>query len=373
MKNILLILVFVFSSFAFIPSNSPGFKESLDELITDYMEKNFIPGIGFGISFQNDETIEEYYGFSNLEHDSPIINSSIFAIGSITKTLTAIAVLNLYEENKLNLADKLSKFFPEFPNSNKITIHELLNHSSGMKDIFEVPEIIEHLYHHWDPKQMIEIMKVFPSNFEPREKSVYNNTAYIMLGIIIEKVSGMPYVEYLSEMVLNPLEMNNTMLANDFKIIKNRTSGYIYVDGELLNAPYIDIASVFSTGGYFSTVPDMLKLKDVLKGNKILNFETAKLMLKPDTKEGLTRSQTSFPNEKTFFGYGNEIIQTDNEIIIGKLGGMVGYTAYYCYLKEEDVYFTILCNLGDQNSKILILSKDIISLLKQYKYKKGNY
>ncbi len=368
MKNILLGLIFFFSSLAFIQVNPPTFKQSLDELITDCMEKNHIPGIGFGISFQEGEIIEEYYGFSNLEYDSPVNNNSIFAIGSITKTFTAIAILNLIEEKKLNLSDKLSKFFPEFTNSNIITIDKLLNHSSGIKDIFEVPEIIEHLYHHWDPTQMIEIMKVFPSKFEPGEKSVYNNTAYILLGIIIEKVSGMSYTEYLSETILNPLRMNNTMLANDFKIIKDRTSGYIYAEGELYNAPYIDIASVFSTGGYFSSVSDMLKLKDVLNGNEILFTESVKQMLTPGSNEGLTRNQTSFPNGKIFFGYGNEIIQTDNEIIIEKLGGMVGYTSYYCYLKDENIYFTILCNLGDQNSKILNLSQDVISILKQYEY-----
>lgn len=365
MKNILLILVFVFSSSVFIQTNPADLKEKLDELIIQCIEENNIPGIGFGISFHDGEIIEEYYGFSNLEHDSQVNDNSIFAIGSITKTLTAIAILNLCEENKLNLTDKLSKFFPEFPSSDIITIEELLNHSSGMKDIFEVPEIIEHLYHPWKAIDMIEIMNEFPPNFIHGEKSVYNNTAYIMLGIIIERLSGMSYPDYLNQTILDPLNMNSTMLANDFKIIKNRTSGYIFADGELLNAPYIDVASVFSTGGYYSTVSDMLKLKDILNGNEILNRASVKQMLTPGSNEGLTRSQTSFTNGKTFFGYGNEIIQTDNGIIIGKLGGMVGYTAYYCYLKEENIYFTILFNLGDQNRKILKLSQDIISVLKQ--------
>jgi len=364
MKNLLLIIVLILITPSCIQPESPSIIGELDKLIIDCKEKNNIPGIGFGISFQNGEIIEKYYGYANLEHDAPVEKNSIFAIGSITKTLTAIAILNLYEENKLNLTDTLTKFFPEFPNSNLITINELLNHSSGLKDIFEVPEIIEHLYHPWQPTQMIDIMSNYPSNFKPGERSVYNNTAYILLGMIIERVSGRSYTDYLEGSILNPLNMNNTRLANNVKIIKNRTSGYIVSDGELLNAPYIDISSVYSTGGYFSTIEDMLKLKEVFKGIKILNKETAKLMLTPDTKEGLARFQTEFKNGKTFFGYGNEIIKTDNEAIIGKLGGMIGYTAYYCYLKDEDIYFTILFNLGDQNSKILNLSQEIISFLR---------
>lgn len=361
--RILTILIcFVISYSCLAKISKSEFDNSLDKPITAMMEQNHIPGVAVGISFQNGNTICKYYGKSNLEYDAPVTKESTFAIGSITKTFTAIAILKLCQEGKLSLDTKLSKFYPKFPDSNEITIKELLDHSSGIRDIFQIKKLMNFVAHPWSPQQVISMATKAPFNFKPGTAFEYNNTAFIILGVIIEKVTGKHYEKYISETILNPLYMSDTYMGNHSKIVKYKVSGYEYHNKNLINTMYVNNSWIWSAGGLYSNVQNILKLKTVFDDKKILDKNSIKKMFTPSREPGKNR----FSEYKTFYGLGITMMKLPSWTLVGKEGGMSGFTAYLCYLQKENILFIIMCNLDGQNHKLVNVTTQLLPIIISY-------
>jgi len=176
------------------------------------------------------------YGMANLEHDVPNTPQTIFRLGSVTKQFTSMAIMQLQEKQLLNVDDPIAKYLPTYPNGEEITIHHLLTHTSGVPDFTSFPDYEKTMMLPSPVEKTIERFKDKPLEFTPGEKFKYSNSGYILLGYIIEKVSGKSYEEFLKENIFQPLNMMNTGYDHHHTLLKHRASGYSIGGGGLTNA-----------------------------------------------------------------------------------------------------------------------------------------
>ena len=187
------------------------------------------------------------YGMANLELDVPCKPDTKFRLGSITKQFTAMAILILQERGKLNVADHIKKYMPDVPNAwNEITIHQLLTHTSGIPNCTSFPDFLKTLPNRVTLTELIARFKDKPLEFKPGEKFNYSNSGYILLGQIIESVSGKSYASFLKEAIFDPLQMNDSGYDNAAQILKHRASGYTMRTGASSSQRFIH-RHVYST------------------------------------------------------------------------------------------------------------------------------
>ncbi len=213
------------------PELTPG---KIDEVVTKIMKEKNIPGLSLAISMPG-RTIERSYGIANMEYNIPVEKDTIFEIGSITKTFTAIGILILQQEGKLNVTDRITKYFPEYPQWHDIALKHLLQHASGIREMTEIEPFKSNQAKDWNPREVITRMAEEPLDFQPGQNAAYSNVGCIILGVVIEKVTGVSYNDFLSDRILKPLGMTRTMLGSTSAIIPKRAVGYAFA-GKHVNA-----------------------------------------------------------------------------------------------------------------------------------------
>ena len=183
------------------------------------------------------------FGKANLELGVDMTPEHVFRIGSITKQFTASAILKLRDEGKLELDDDITKYLEDYPtHGHDITIKHLLTHTSRIKSYTGMEEwTAETRKKDFTPQELIEYFKYQPMDFKPGEEYRYNNSAYFILGYIIEVVSGMSYEAYIDESFFKPIGMNDSYYGSTSRIIKNRAYGYNKKDDEYINADFLSM------------------------------------------------------------------------------------------------------------------------------------
>ena len=255
-------------------------RVDLDNCVQFYVDKGFFSGVVL-VAKDGKVLLSKAYGMANVELDVPNKSNTKFRIGSITKSFTAMAILQLQEMGLLNLQDPLSKYISDYPNGDEITISHLLRHTSGIPH--DVPDYKNLKIKSHTLEERIALFKNLPLAFKPGEKEFYSDSGYILLTYIIEKVSGKKYEEFLQEHIFDPLDMKDTGYDSYKRIIKNRALGYI-VDGELSNADYINMSYESGCGALYSTVEDLYKWDRALSSEKLIskkNWEEISLL--PDS------------------------------------------------------------------------------------------
>ena len=297
------------------------------------------PG-GVVLIAQKDKVIyKKAFGLANLELNAPMKEETVFNIASITKQFTAVSILQLAEQGKLSLQDEITKYLPDYPvNGQKITIENLLTHTAGIpgSDSAAITKLQGERRFVTLP-EMLDTFKTRPLDFVPGTKMVYSNNGYILLGAIIEKVSGTSYGEYLKKNLFQPAGMTNTLRGDDYIIIKNRPASYIYSRAEskffISHSGKVEMAH--SAGAIQSTADDMFKWQQALLSNKLIK------------KESLEKAQTEYklPNGKgTGYGYGWFIGNIQGSPIVEHGGNMGGFMSHAIYLPQEDVYVAVFYN-----------------------------
>jgi len=223
------------------------------------------------------------YGMANYELDAPNTPQTKFHLASISKSFTAAAILILEERGLLGVSDPLSKYIPDYPEGDKITIHHLLIHTSGIPNVNSFPDYDAKSKFPQTPASIIEMFKSKPLTMKPGERYSYSNSNYNALAFIIEKVSGKSYGDFLKENIFDPLGMKDT--GHDGRanaIIRNRASGYAPVGPQGLdNAPWIDWTIKTGNGSLYSTVEDLYKWDRALYTEKILKKSALDKMFTP--------------------------------------------------------------------------------------------
>ena len=278
------------------------------------------------------------FGMANLEYNTPMKVDNIFRIGSITKQFTAVAILQLMEQGKLNLQDSINKFIPDYPtHGHKITIEHLLTHTSGIQSYTNMKDFEKKMTLDLTPTELIDYFKKEPMEFAPGTKWNYNNSGYFLLGYIIEKVSGKTYPQYIEENFFKPLGMTNSLFGSDSKIVKNRAGAYDKDSTGFVNAPYLNMNQPYSAGSIQSTVEDLFKWHQAVHAYKLVKKES---LDKAFTKYKLT------DGKETEYGYGWGLGNIQGSPTIGHGGGIPGFLTQSIYLPKEDVFVAVFSNCG---------------------------
>ena len=310
-------------------------EEIVDQLLSDKYQSDK-PGAVALVAKNGDILFKKAYGIANMELEIPMNVDNVFKIGSITKQFTAVSILMLREQGLLKLSDSINNYIEDYPSHEKdITIHHLLNHTSGIKSYTSMPSFMSEARTDLSPLELIEVFKNETMEFEPGEQWSYNNSAYIILGYIIEKISGLSYAQYIEQNIFEPLEMKNSYYGSHSKIIPNRASGYQPDQDGYRNADYLSMTLPYAAGSLMSSVDDLLKWQRAIHNNTLISEETKTLAF-TDTKLN--------DGSSTYYGYGWSIDEINGTPTIEHGGGIFGYTCYAVYVPSEDLYCVVLSN-----------------------------
>ena len=278
-------------------------------------------------------------GVADLEWGIPLAPSQTFAIASITKTFTAAAVVKLAEDGRLSLDDTLSTYVPEFGDTSGITIRELLSHTAGVSDraiLSEGPTGF--LRQDIVLADLVKQIATQPLDFNHGRRQRYSNAGYILLGAVLEKVTGKTWDAAIRDLVIAPAGLSETGYAPISTIIPGRVAGYTNdtADRTLANAEYISLSVPASAGGLVSTVGDLHRWMRALVNGEIVSSENFRLMTTPVIPaEGLSASP---------YGWGFYVWNIRGEAVIGHTGQINGFTSMLAYLPREDVTLVVLAN-----------------------------
>lgn len=348
-KFLPLTILFFISSFSSINSQSLNFK--IDSLLSEKFPPS-APGASFLISVHGKITYKKAFGLSNLELETTMTPENVFEIGSMTKQFTAISILMLSEQGKLNLEDSLSKFILDYPKGDEITIHELLTHTSGIKDFTRVKGLASISKNNLKPKELIDFFKNEPMDFQPGTAFKYSNSGYIILGYIIELVSGKSYQDFISQNIFEKLKMNHSFYDSHSKIVIGRASGYQKKGNKYVNSRYISYSIPYASGALMSTVGDLFKWQEAIKNNVLISKKTS---------EKAFTNYTLKNGNHIDYGYGWHIV-TSHKIIRYEHGGSIfGFKSMGVYIPKQDIYVIGLTNC-DCNSPTKI-TKEIADLV----------
>lgn len=259
---------------------SPAQLEEFRAFVKAQMDRDQIPGMTIGyISWnEKDETLwVEGFGYSDLENKVTAKAETAYRLGSISKPLTATAILQLAEQGKIDLDAEIQKYVPYFPKKKwPVTIRQLLGHLGGISH-YQNYDVEGRIKEHKNTREAIAIFENFDLVGQPGTYK-YSSYGYNLLGAAVEGASGMSFGEYMRKNIWDPLEMKNTWLDDPDALIPNRTRGYRIVNGEIKNSEFVDVSSRFGAGGTRSTVPDLLKFAKQLASGKILPSKSVDVM-----------------------------------------------------------------------------------------------
>jgi CubicO group peptidase (beta-lactamase class C family) len=305
----------------------------------------------------NEILLREGHGLANVEHNILNKPETVFRIGSMTKPFTAILIMQLVEEGKLKLQDRLNQYLPDYPNGECITVHHLLSNTSGIPD-YIVMEGYEKIM-----KQRVslpELFKLFCDEaliFEPGSDFGYSNSNWVMLGYIIEQLTNKPYVDVLHERIFKPSGMTHSGVDWERPIIPHRATGYIDRGTDLMNAELIDDTTMHGAGAIYSTIDDLYRWDRALHSDVLLPQEVLRQMWMPVSQ-----------NDGGQYGYGWEIRRLFDRQVIGHSGGLPGYVSDIARFVDEDLVVIMLSNLGSTAHGDIMRDLSAIVLDKPYEF-----
>ncbi|WP_248912343.1 serine hydrolase [Gelidibacter algens] len=294
------------------------------------------PGFSFLIAKKGKPIYQKAFGMANMESNIPMSINHVFEIGSMTKQFTAVSILMLGEDGKLNLEDDITKYIPDYPTQNKkITIQHLLNHTSGIKSYTGMANFRTRAKVDISPKELIDTFKNEPMDFAPGEKYQYNNSGYILLGYIIENITGDSYSNFIESQIFKPLDMTSTSFGSRKRIIANRALGYSEIENGYENADYLSMSVPYAAGAIMSTTGDLLKWQNALNTNTLITEESY-----------IKAANGSTLNDGTHISYGFGLEEGDinGSKSIEHGGGIFGYTTMGIYIPEQEIFVTGLTN-----------------------------
>lgn len=278
------------------------------------------------------------FGMADLELKVQMKPESVFQLASITKQFTSVAILILMEQGKLSLKDPLSKYITDFPRGDEITVHHLLNHTSGITSYNNLPEFTTKIRLDLTPEEVIGTFKNLPLEFNPNERYAYSNSGYFLLGYIIEKISGMSYAEFIQKNIFDKLGMQHSYYADTYKIIPNRVNGYQFYEGNYENAPYVSTTIPYAAGSLMSTIDDMFLWNSAINNNKLISANSKRMAF---------TNYTLNNGNPDNYGYGWAINEIEGITTIEHPGGINGFTTSGIYIPEKNIYSIVLTNLDD--------------------------
>lgn len=276
---------------AAVPAAAETPSEKADALLSGLIQTND-PGVAVLVVQNGKILFEKGYGLADLEHHVPVTPQTIFRIGSVTKQFTATAILKLQEEGRLSINDKLSKYIPDFPRGDEVTLRELMNHTSGIHDY--VPNDLSTIAKPTTIEAMIKEIEKHPYDFDPGTQWRYDNAGYTLLGYIVEKVSGQSYGDFLRQNLFQPLGMTNTGVYRTHLGLSHEALGYSLGTKGFEPAFYIDPSWNGGDGALYSTVEDLYRWNEGIFNGRVLDAASLSAAFTPvATKAGQINRATA--------------------------------------------------------------------------------
>ncbi|WP_250254517.1 serine hydrolase domain-containing protein [Chryseobacterium sp. Marseille-Q3244] len=310
-------------------------EKKIDSLILTGFGNQDEPGGVFMVVQKGKSLYKKAFGKANLELGVTMTPEHVFQIGSMTKQFTAVAILMLEQQGKLKVNDPISKYITDYPNGDKITIHHLLTHTSGIKDFTKMKTLSSIAQKEMEPKAMVDFFKNEPVDFAPGEKFDYNNSGYVVLGYIIELTSGDTYENFIKKNIFDKIGMTHSYYASDRKVIPQRAYGYHKKEHGYVNKTIISFSVPFSSGSLMSTVDDLWKWQQALNQNILLNpQQTQKAFQKYKLNDG----------EEFTYGYGWHLKEINGTPDREHGGSVFGFKSMGVYIPDADIYVVGLSN-----------------------------
>lgn len=317
----------------------------IETYIQGHLDNNRFNGTLF-ISKGDTVIFHKSYGYANQQFKLKNKRKTKYLIGSITKPFTAYAILLLEEAGKLGLQDKLSNYFPAYPNSQHITIEQLLTHTAGIPDYHLSPTWKKDGQQAITPNRTLDIVSKLPARFKPGTRFEYSNSGYIILGLLIEQVSKQTFEEYIQEHIIYPLDLKNTGIVKNETYIRNLAQGYRSSPQQSKIADYINYQQPFTSGNMYSTPQDLwIFTKAVMNSRQLSEKKTKEI----------------FTKNKGRYGYGWGIRKKGDRTYYGHHGGMNGFVGSISYLPEDDYFICFLKN--DENAPWYTLANDLVDIV----------
>lgn len=303
------------------------------------------PGAAVLISHQGKTVLRKGYGLAKLELGVPIQPDMVFEIGSVTKQFTAAGILMLAERGLLSVEDDITKHLPDYPtHGRRITIEQLMNHTSGIPSYTNLDDWTPRVREDLKVQQLIDLFKDKPLEFEPGEKWAYNNSAYVLLGAVIEKLTGKTYEDFVEQEILAPLGMAGSRYASNSEVVPGRVDGYDKDAGGYHRAPYLSWTHPYAAGALLSTVDDLARWAEALSTGKLLKPASTERMIKPASlASGLP----------THYGYGLGVSEYAGHRILEHGGNTFGFASDILRVPEEQLLIVILSNDNSKNPEPL--------------------
>ncbi|MBY8826233.1 serine hydrolase domain-containing protein [Sphingomonas colocasiae] len=347
--------------------------KAIDRVLAGELAKGKLAGAVVGILQNGRVTLVKGYGMADLEDGQPVKPDTIFRIGSVTKQFTAAMLLLLVERGQVSLSDPISKYFPDFPKAEGITVRHLLNHTSGIHSYTDQafweaksPLGVRMWRAHTMPELVTGIaaqdnLTDFPVGTDYR----YNNSAYVMAGALVEKLTGKPYALALDEMIAKPLGLADTAYDDELTIVPRRAKGYGLRSDRLINAEALSVSISGGAGGMRSTASDLLRWHAALFGGKLLKPESLALMLEPTKlKDGRTTSQSRKPGADgrppLDYGLGIAFGTRDGRRLIGHGGAINGFASSLYTFPDRSTTIVVLANTDNGASDSVWNIADIV-------------
>lgn len=331
--------VLFFLTLAFAPAAiAQDAAKRVDEFIAGEMERQKIPGVSLAVVKDGKPLIVKGYGFANIEHQVPVKPETIFQSGSVGKQFTAMAVMMLVEEGKISLDEKIGKYLGEVPPSwANVTVRHLLTHTGGLTDY---PQDFD-FRKDYTEEELLKRAKEVPTDFAPGEKWQYSNLGFVTLGIIIHKVSGKFYGDFLQERVFKPLGMTTARVINETDIVRDRAAGYRLVKGEVKNQDWVSPSlNTTADGALYLTALDMMKWDDALASGKLLGKAGYDAMWAPvKLNSGKTHP----------YGFGWAVRQVNGKRVIEHGGAWQGFKAHIARFPDNKITVILFANLIQAN------------------------
>lgn len=317
--------------------------DKIDKLVSAYSEYEQFNG-SILVAEKGAVIYKKGFGSANMEWNIPNQPDTKHRLGSITKQFTAMAILQLVQQGKLKLDVPVSTYLPDYPKKNgeQITIHHLLTHTSGTPNLTAFPNFFKDISPNtYSPTELVKNFADSALQFKPGEKFAYSNSGYILLGAIIEKVTGKSYEQVVQENIFTPLKMNNTGYDHHGPLLKNRASGYEKNGRTYVNSNYIDMSVPYAAGSLYSTVEDLYLWDQALYTEKLLPKKYMDMLFAKHIQ-----------SSKGYYGYGwfmgEMLIGNTKEKVqtTGHGGGIDGFNTLITRIPSEQSLVVILNNTG---------------------------
>ena len=349
-----LLTVLALSACGAPPADSPAPDARADgalagpvaELARHALRSHPAPGISIGVQRDGEVLFAGGFGYADLENEVPATAETVYRIGSVTKQFTAAAAMLLVEEGKLDLSADLRDYLPDYDTHGfTVPVEQLLNHTSGIKGYTEMPEFWDQSRLDLGHEAMLELFSAPPFEFEPGDRYQYNNSGYYLLGVLIERLSGLSYAGFLEERLFAPLGLERTHYLSNAPVIAGRAEGYeIGEDGGFVNDEPLSMELPYAAGSLGASVVDLLAWQRALASGNAVS---------PASYEAMTARGRLVNGDPVHYGYGLSLGEEHGLARVSHGGGINGFRAQLAFYPEADLGIAVLINSGSGRPGLL--------------------